>query len=414
MIHKDPTAAPNQTLIASPTITMNFGLVNAVDYRQAHRGNIKSALSRLRQSASDSIGRVTSLSELMSARHLVYDVPAYVQPRVFKAKLVDRGTEIRIGASSGTVAQELGRGAYGVVVLMNGENQSDGKLAVKGQTDAETLAWEYEILKKVESRIEPKLGIQQNRTNRVFPYPKPIAFAALAAHSGGIMSMTAASNSGLNLVDVVNVYKVRQGSSVPELIALFYATRMMNHLENLHWHGKILHCDVKPDNWVLAGVKDLVLVDFGRAVDLAELASPRVDAMDVKLVGEAAEKDMQCVAMRKNRPWSFDADSFGICASLHILLFGDHLEIEQKGKRWMPRKRFRRYWQGELLTEIFDTLLNSDEGTLIGSRPRSLRSLRKKVESYLESETRKLEDELGSLERMLPSNRSHLNPTGKR
>lgn len=414
MIHKDPTAAANRAVIASPTMTMNFGLMNAVDYRQSHRSNIKSALSRLKQAASDSIGRVTSLSELMSAKHLVYDVPGYVQPRVFKSKLVDRGAEIRIGVSSGTVAQELGRGAYGVVVLMNGDEQTDEKMAVKGQTDAETLAWEYEILKKVESRIEPKLGSQQKRTNDAFPYPKPIAFAALAAHSGGIMSMTAVSNSGLNLVDVVNVYKVRQGSSVPESIALFYAARMMKHLENLHWHGKILHCDVKPDNWVLAGVTELVLVDFGRAVDLSDLAVAGVDAMDVKLIGEAAEKDMQCVAMRKNRPWSFDADSFGLCASLHVLLFGNHLEIEQKGKRWMPKQRFRRYWQGELLTEIFDNLLNSDEGTLIGSRPRSLRSLRKKVETYLQSERRKLDDELGSLERMLPSNRSQLDPTGKR
>ena len=412
MIHRDPTAAPHRALIASPTMTMNFGVMNAVDYYKIYRTNTKSALNRIRQSASGSLEGLSSLAELLSARHIEYDLPNYVLPRVFKKKLLDRGSEIRIGGTSSSVVQELGRGVYGVVVLLRVDNKSNDTIAVKAQATTETLAWEYEILQKIESRIGPRWGSKQQHLKELFPYPKGLAFAALA--DGGLMSMTAASESGINLVDLVNLYKLRLGSSVPELISLFYAARMLNHLEMLHWHGKILHCDVKPDNWVLAGVSELVLVDFGRAVDLAEIATSGVDAMDVKLTGEAAERDMQCVAMRKNRPWAFDIDTFGLCASLHVLLFGTHIEIEQKGKRWMPRQRFRRYWQGDLLNELFDTLLNSDEGTIIGSRPRSLRSLRKKLESFLESQRSKLDSELGSLERMLPSSRPQLNPTGKR
>lgn len=397
---------PNRDgMIASPTMTMNFGIMNAVDYNKNLRSNTKGALNSVLQDSTGSIEQLTSLTEILSAKNIIYDVSKYVLPRVFKKKLLDQGSEIRIGTTSGTVVQELGRGAFGVVVLMNRGNRSAETMAVKAQVAAETLAWEYDLLKKLESRI-PK-----QQTNQTFPFPKALAFASLA--DGGLMSMTAASESGLNLVDVRNIYQIRLGSSVPELVALHFTSRMLHHLEILHWHGKILHCDVKPDNWVVTvDAADLVLVDFGRAVDLSALANGAMDAMDVKLIGAACEKDMMCVAMRKERPWSFDADSFGLLASLHVLLFGTHIEIEQYGKRWMPKQHLRRYWNRNLLTEIFDTLLNTDEGTLIGSRPRSLRALRKKVDSYLAEQQTKLDSELGCLRRMLPSNRSQIHPVG--
>lgn len=232
-------------------------------------------------------------------------------------------------------------------------------------------------------------------------------------------SMTAASESGLNLVDVVNLYKSRLGENVPELLALHYTARMLCHVETLHWHGKILHCDVKPDNWVLctsSGVpaSDLTLVDFGRAVDLKELAREGSDALDIKLVGAASEKDMQCAAMRKDRPWSLDADTFGICASAHVLLFGTHIEVEQdRDRRWKPRQRFRRYWQVELWGELFDTLLNTEEGMVIGSRPRSLKALRKQLEAYLDKQRHQVDEVLLRQARMLPLSRLHLKSTGK-
>ena len=53
--------------------------------------------------------------------------------------------------------------------------------------------------------------------------------------------MTCGSQSGLNLVDLVNVYKVKEGASgVPELVALHYTIRMLKHIEAFHWKGIIL------------------------------------------------------------------------------------------------------------------------------------------------------------------------------
>ena len=216
----------------------------------------------------------------------------------------------------------------------------------------------------------------------------------------------------------VNAYQGKHWN-VDDLIALHYVARMLHHLELLHWRAKILHCDVKPDNWVLCSSNDvqgseLVLVDYGRAIDLSDLAKEGEDPSNVVLMGEAAEEDMMCVAMRKGRPWSYDADTFGICASAHVLLFGNHIELIQNGKRWMPRQSFKRYWQRDLWTELFDTLLNSDEGTMIGSRPLTLRMLKEKVEARLDQHRSKLDELLKKQEQILWSTRPLLQQKRKR
>jgi hypothetical protein len=51
--------------------------------------------------------------------------------------------------------------------------------------------------------------------------------------------MTAGSDSGMTLIDVVNTYKKITGN-VPELLAIYYTSRMLKHLELLHRYGKVL------------------------------------------------------------------------------------------------------------------------------------------------------------------------------
>ena len=118
-----------------------------------------------------------------------------------------------------------------------------------------------------------------------------------------------------------------------------------------------------------------------------EECEKRENSMGSMLKGVACQKEMMCLAMRKGLPWSFDADTFGICASAHVLLFGSHLDIEEIGStRWMPKEQLRGYFQVEIWTVFFDTLLNLDDVTkrAIGSRPHSLRQLRSRIEAYID------------------------------
>jgi hypothetical protein len=411
--------------IVQPSPTMTFKMPEgAVDYIALHKDDIRSSLRKLDQEARKNSTRrpfsrdseEMDLGSMLSTRGTVRDLPTQAMPRALRKKTSTQGSEIIVGSKSGVIKHELGRGSYGVVVILETDNADCGVVAVKAQAPTDCLAWEFEVMRRLKERVSPHFT---STPAAPFPFPEPFSFVSLA--DGGLLGMTAGSTTGMNLVDIVNVYKTCEGGPVPELIAIHYTARMLKHIETLHWHGKILHCDAKPDNWVLMAsgtafdgcgimldASDLMLVDFGRSVDLVMCAKKEADPMNVKLYGEATTEDLACVAMRKGYGWSFDIDTFGICASAHVLLYGTHLEIEQAPNRtWKTRKTLRRYWQKELWSEVFDTLLNLDEGsqTAIGSRPGSLRGLRQKLELYLNGKSKELASLLKHQVRILPQTR---------
>ena len=129
---------------------------------------------------------------------------------------------------------------------------------------------------------------------------------------------------------------------------------------------------------------DIQLVDFGRAIDLESIGAPE-DALNHRFAGKATRDDMLCVAMRMNPPlpWSFDVDTYGVCDTAHVMLFGESLELDEN--QWIPKKRLQRYHQQELWTKVFGTLLKIEEESkkTIGSRPLSLKQLRESLEVHL-------------------------------
>ena len=181
------------------------------------------------------------------------------------------------------------------------------------------------------------------------------------------------------------------------------------------------HCDVKPDNFVLSNPKssksilhsvnfsDLALVDFGNAVDLAEITSDP-DHEYVSFCGNAARKDMQCIAMRDGQSWSHDADTFGVLCCAHILLYGTHMELKKVGDRWALSSSLKRYWKVDLWKEIFDTLLAPDDSSRLTytSRGDRLCTLRQKIDSHLDVEAKSVQYLLSRQANILPDSRKKI------
>lgn len=389
-----------------------------VQYDEQHSEDIDAALRETMKEAARGSG-----CDIIDHRRVA-------MPRGLLQKLPTKGIEIEIGSVVAKVKHELGRGAYGVVLLCDSnDGAQEFSSALKVQTPTGCLAWEFDILRKIEDRLPQLEGPTKRASSRrrrsrddadnsesMPPFPRALSFVNFS--DGGLLSMTAGSSSGLNLVDVVNAHRGTGGGPVPEVIAIHYTAIMLKHVESLHFYGKILHCDIKPDNWVLtastgscgtecdaevAGA-DLMLVDFGRAIDLTTADEGPRDPKKIKLCGDASAKDMACAAMREGLPWAADIDTYGICSSAFVLLYGFHMDIEKDrmNKRWKPHKPLRRYWNKALWKEMFDTLLNED-----GSDPNSLRALRKSFEGYLDEGNRKkdLEAELKHQASILPKKR---------
>ncbi|KAL7485402.1 hypothetical protein ACHAW6_010996 [Cyclotella cf. meneghiniana] len=374
----------------------------AIDYVTKHKSDMESAMRQCMKEASKS-----------SSGLQIFDYRKKPLPKELLRKSFASGTKIDLfGGGNATIAHELGRGVHGVVLLCTVASESSEDSindALKIQAPIGSLAHEYSILLRLEERIDLD-------DSGFYPFPQPQALYAFS--EGGLFVMTAGSDSGMTLVDVVNTYNKSIGS-VPEMVAIYYTSRMLRHLECLHREGKMLHCDVKPDNWVLTsspkernnagldaiGGADLMLVDFGRAVDLDRVSKKYSDPLKSLFTGSVAAEDMECKAMRQGLPWGVDLDFFGLCASSYILLFGSHIEVVQDKAtgRLRLKKLLRRYWQRDLWQNYFETLLNFDTQ----SDDYCLRDLRFAFDEYINGKDRKREivSRVGQLFNHLPKRR---------
>jgi hypothetical protein len=213
-----------------------LGVKVSLDYRELHKDDIRQALRKVQVEAREMAFRSavcprdSNLTRVLSAKGYMDSLPKQSIPRALLQETSAKGSKITLGDRTGFVKEELGHGLYGKVVLMESKDDDVGVVALKAQVPIDCLALEYIILKAVEERVEPHSG-------SYFPYPRALSLFSLA--NGGLLGMTSGSQSGLNLVDLVNVYK-NVGSTVPELVALHHTIRMLKHIVALHWQGKIL------------------------------------------------------------------------------------------------------------------------------------------------------------------------------
>lgn len=212
----------------------------AVEYKSSHDHDIRMASRKITTTSAISVDSRAPLSILLVSTGRTFHFPSISLPKQLRRKRAIQNTEVTVGKHTGIVRKELGRGVYGVTFLMNiAGNGDDQDVAIKVQSPTGSLAWEFEVLQRLQSRLCGHSG-------RIdFPFPTPLSLVSLA--DGGIMSMSAASNSGLHLVDLSNFYKIRLGETVPEVVVLHYTSIMLRIIEDLHWHGKILVSRTNPD-----------------------------------------------------------------------------------------------------------------------------------------------------------------------
>eukprot|EP00588_Corethron_pennatum_P023706 CAMPEP_0194316520 /NCGR_PEP_ID=MMETSP0171-20130528/13316_1 /TAXON_ID=218684 /ORGANISM="Corethron pennatum, Strain L29A3" /LENGTH=1492 /DNA_ID=CAMNT_0039072789 /DNA_START=93 /DNA_END=4568 /DNA_ORIENTATION=- len=357
--------------VSSPNLTISdsLGPKGSIVYDDIHSADVLNSLQVLMDEIVSGLGlRRKDVSDdtiewCSGDNGPIGDRRSIILPRSLFNKRAMLKAEIMLDGVKMTCVRELGAGSNATVLLCRKEETASEprEIAVKVQSPTGCLAWEYIILRELDSRLK------HGQINSNF-IPKPFSFHAYS--NGSLLGMTAGSQHGTNLLDIVNIHKSIGGShGVPELLVIHYTARMIQHLIHLHCEGQVLHCDIKPDNWVLApgsnddesflGIEgaDLMLVDFGRAVDLKPIKN---NFEEIKLYGDAAGEDMACIAMKENQSWCYDIDIFGLLSSAHVLLFGAHMEVfKDSANSWRIKKSIRRYWKADLWNSLFVDLLNN-------------------------------------------------------
>ena len=197
--------------------------------------NIHTSLRRL-QTKSDVISDSNApLLSIISSKGKALYLPNTVLPQQLRRKRISNTDKVALGKHGGLrLKKELGEGAFGRVILANmSESCERNTIAIKIQRPTGCLAWEYIVLQRLERRL-----VNGRQETSEYAFPRPLSFISMA--DGGILSMSAASESGLNLVDLCNFYKLKLNMPVPELIALHYVSIAIGIIEKLHWYGGIL------------------------------------------------------------------------------------------------------------------------------------------------------------------------------
>lgn len=163
---------------------------------------------------------------------------------------------------------------------------------------------------------------------------------------------------GGSLLDLANLHKQKAGK-LKEGLVIYLTLQMLQIIQTLH-QIKIIHADIKPDNFLVFVLPDntigLQLIDFGCSIDMSLL--PPSTAFTRRVTTE----DFVCCEMLDSIPWNYHTDMFCVAATTHVLLFDSYIKLKKQDEIWSITTRFPRYYKVDLWNMFFSTLLNQHNG----------------------------------------------------
>jgi checkpoint serine/threonine-protein kinase len=325
---------------------------------------------------------------------------------------------LELGDKRFCVYEKLGEGGFGavfaakVVAAQFGgddddeeEDEDDESHRVAIKVVKPHNIWEFRMLHKAHECLPTRLRSSVIHPQALYTF-RDESFLVLDLCTQG------------SLLDIINhagpAGVSQQGGCLDELLVMFFTIEFLRLLEGLHGAG-IIHGDLKIDNclvrledvpggaslwaaqydptgaggWHCKGIK---LIDFGRAIDT------RMFPHGQAFLAEWATDARDCVEMREGRPWTYQADYFGLAGIVYCMLYGKYIEASSvvlsapppESGEGVPRYKlamgFKRYWQTDLWTRLFDVLLNPCLVRPDGALPLSdtLTLLRAEMEEWLQ------------------------------
>ncbi|NXO66693.1 BUB1 kinase, partial [Phainopepla nitens] len=264
--------------------------------------------------------------------------------------------ELSLGSSSFHVDCLVGEGAFAQVyqasILDASNPRNNQKVIFKVQKPANP--WEFYIATQLLERLSPAV-------RHLY-----IQFYSAHFFPNGSILVGELHNYG-TLLNAVNIYKKLPEKVMPQALVIYFAVKILHMVEELH-SCKIIHGDIKPDNFIL-GERQVVFLDNDTCdidglchgltlIDLGQSIDMKLFPEGTAFTARCETSGFQCVEMLTNKPWNYQTDYFGIAATVYCLLFGTYMRLKDDNGVWKPEGTFRRLANAELWKEFFESLLN--------------------------------------------------------
>ncbi|NXT51100.1 BUB1 kinase, partial [Pluvianellus socialis] len=260
--------------------------------------------------------------------------------------------ELSLGSSSFHVDCLVGEGAFAQVyqasILDASNPRNNQKVIFKVQKPANP--WEFYIATQLVERLNPSI------------HHLYIHFYSAHFFQNGSILVGELYNYG-TLLNAINIYKKLPERVMPQALVIYFAVKILYMVEELH-SCKIIHGDIKPDNFILGEFLDndtcdidglshgLTLIDLGQSIDM------KLFPEGTAFTARCETSGFQCIEMLTQKPWNYQTDYFGIAATVYCMLFGTYMQVKNENGIWKPEGTFRRLANADLWKEFFETMLN--------------------------------------------------------
>ncbi|XP_065538608.1 mitotic checkpoint serine/threonine-protein kinase BUB1 isoform X2 [Lathamus discolor] len=261
--------------------------------------------------------------------------------------------DLPLGSSTFHVDCLVGEGAFAQVYqasILNASNpRNNQKVIFKVQKPANP--WEFYIATQLVERLDPSI------------HHLYIHFYSAHFFQNGSILVGELYNYG-TLLNAINIYKKLPEKVMPQALVIYFAVKILHMVEELH-SCKIIHGDIKPDNFILGerfldndtcdidGLSHgLTLIDLGQSIDM------KLFPEGTAFTARCETSGFQCIEMLTQRPWNYQTDYFGIAATVYCMLFGTYMQVKNENGVWKPEGAFRRLANADLWKEFFESMLN--------------------------------------------------------